>query len=45
VLSGPDGDRTVHPNDTIYVAGHTESGSGPCGKKFTVDKVVAVVPR
>jgi len=44
ILSGPDGDRTVGPHDTIYVAGHTESGSGPCGKKFTVEKVVSVIP-
>jgi len=44
VLSGPDGDRTVHPHDLIYVAGHTEPGSGPCGRNFTVEKVVSVIP-
>lgn len=44
VLSGPDGDRTVGPDDTIYLAGHTEPGSGPCGRRFTVEKIVSVVP-
>jgi hypothetical protein len=42
VISGPDGDRTVGPKDTIYVAGRPGSGSGPCGQKFNVEKVVAV---
>jgi hypothetical protein len=44
VLSGPDGDRTVGPNDTIYVAGVRGTGSGPCGQIFRVEKVVAVTP-
>jgi hypothetical protein len=44
VLSGTDGDRTVGPNDTIYVAGRPGSGSGPCGRRFQVEKVVAVTP-
>jgi hypothetical protein len=43
-LSGSDGRRTVGPRDTIYVAGHPSAGSGACGRKFTVDKVVAVIP-
>jgi hypothetical protein len=44
VLSGSDGDRTVGPHETIYVAGHPGAGTGLCGQKFTVDKVVAVIP-
>jgi hypothetical protein len=44
VISGTDGDRTVGPKDTIYVAGRPGSGSGPCGQKFNVEKVVAVTP-
>jgi hypothetical protein len=44
VLSGPDGDRTVGPRDVVYVAGHPGSGSGPCGRIFSVEKVVAVTP-
>jgi hypothetical protein len=44
VLSGSDGRRTVGPRDTIYVAGHPASGTGTCGRRFTVDKVVAVIP-
>jgi hypothetical protein len=44
VLSGSDGRRTVGPKDTIYVAGHPAAGSGACGRRFTVDKVVAVIP-
>ena len=42
LVSGPDGERTVGPKDTIYVAGYPGSGSGPCGRIFNVDKVVAV---
>ena len=42
VISGTDGDRTVGPKDTIYVAGRPGTGSGPCGQKFNVEKVVAV---
>jgi hypothetical protein len=44
VISGTDGDRTVGPKDTIYVAGRPGTGSGPCGQKFGVEKVVAVTP-
>jgi hypothetical protein len=44
VLNGPDGRRTVGPHDTVYVAGHPATGSGPCGRRFTVDKVVAILP-
>lgn len=44
VLSGTDGKRTVGPHDTVYVAGHSGSGSGPCGEVFLVEKVVAVTP-
>jgi hypothetical protein len=44
VLSAKDGSRTVHPHDVAYVAGHPETGSGPCGALFLVDKVVAVTP-
>jgi hypothetical protein len=44
VLTGADGDRTVGPHDTIYVAGHPGPGTGTCGHRFAVDKVVAVVP-
>jgi hypothetical protein len=44
VLSGKDGDRTVGPRDTIYVAGRRGAGSGPCGEIFEVEKVVAVTP-
>jgi hypothetical protein len=44
VLTGPDGKRTVRPHDTVYVAGRPGSGSGPCGRIFRVEKVVAVVP-
>jgi hypothetical protein len=44
VLSGTDGRRTVGPHDTIYVAGHPGTGSGPCGRVFQVEKVVAVTP-
>jgi hypothetical protein len=44
VISGTDGDRTVGPKDTIYVAGRPGVGSGPCGQKFNVEKVVAVTP-
>jgi hypothetical protein len=44
VISGTDGDRTVGPKDTIYVAGRPGTGSGPCGQKFNVEKVVAVTP-
>lgn len=44
VLSSTDGERSVGPNDTIFVAGLPGSGSGPCGKIFNVEKVVAVTP-
>jgi hypothetical protein len=44
VLTGSDGKRTVGPRDTVYVAGHQGSGSGPCGRVFEVEKVVAVTP-
>jgi hypothetical protein len=44
VISGTDGDRTVGPKDTIYVAGRPAAGTGPCGQKFNVEKVVAVTP-
>jgi hypothetical protein len=44
VLSGSDGRRSVTPLDTIYVAGHPATGSGPCGRRFTVDKIVAIIP-
>jgi hypothetical protein len=44
VLTGTDGKRNVGPKDTIYVAGLPGSGSGPCGKIFNVEKVVAVTP-
>ena len=44
VLSGSDGRRTVGPHDTIYVAGYPASGTGPCGRRFNVDKIVAVIP-
>ena len=43
VLSGSDGRRTIGPHDTVYVAGHPANGTGPCGRKFTVDKVVAIL--
>jgi hypothetical protein len=42
VLSGADGERTVGRHDTLFVAGRPESGSGPCGRVFRVEKVVAV---
>jgi hypothetical protein len=44
VLSGSDGEHRVGPKDTIYVAGLPGSGSGPCGRIFNVEKVVAVTP-
>jgi hypothetical protein len=44
VLSGTDGERSVGPKDTIFVAGLPGSGTGPCGKIFNVEKVVAVTP-
>jgi hypothetical protein len=44
VLSGADGDRSIGPRDTVYLAGHPQSGSGTCGKRFQVEKVVAVTP-
>jgi hypothetical protein len=44
VLTGADGDRTIGPHDIVYLAGHPGTGSGPCGQKFEVDKVVAVTP-
>jgi hypothetical protein len=44
VLNGPDGRRRVGPHDTVYVAGHPAAGSGPCGHRFDVDKVVAILP-
>jgi hypothetical protein len=44
VVHGSDGTRTVGPHDTIYLAGHPAAGSGPCGRKFTVDKLVSVIP-
>lgn len=44
VLTGSDGERSVGPKDTIFVAGQPGSGSGPCGKIFNVEKVVAVTP-
>ena len=44
VISGTDGERRVGPKDTIFVTGFPGSGSGPCGKIFDVEKVVAVTP-
>jgi hypothetical protein len=44
VLTGSDGKRTIGARDTVYVAGHPGSGTGPCGRVFRVDKVVAVTP-
>jgi hypothetical protein len=44
LLSGADGDHTVGPHDTVYVAGHPGTGVGPCGQVFRVEKVVAVTP-
>lgn len=44
VISGSDGTRTIGSHDVVYLAGRTASGSGPCGKKFVVEKVVAVTP-
>lgn len=44
VLSGKDGAHTVGAHDTVFVAGHSEAGSGACGDLFLVDKVVAVSP-
>ena len=44
VLSGTDGERSIGSKDTIFVAGLPGSGSGPCGKVFNVEKVVAVTP-
>jgi hypothetical protein len=44
VLSGKDGDRSVGPRDTIYVAGRPGSSTGPCGAVFEVEKVVAIQP-
>jgi hypothetical protein len=44
VVSGSDGTRSIGPRDTVFVAGHPGSGTGPCGRVFAVDKVVAVTP-
>jgi hypothetical protein len=44
VLSGPDGDRSIGPRDIVYLAGHPRSGSGACGSRFQVEKLVAVTP-
>jgi hypothetical protein len=42
VLKGSDGERSVGPKDTIFVAGLP--GTGSCGKIFNVEKIVAVTP-
>jgi hypothetical protein len=44
VLTGADGDHTIGPHDIVYLAGHPGTGSGKCGQRFEVDKVVAVTP-
>jgi hypothetical protein len=44
VLSARDGSHSVGPRDIVFVAGHSEAGSGSCGSLFLVDKVVAVTP-
>jgi ABC-type transport system substrate-binding protein len=44
VLSGKDGTQNVGPHDILFVAGHPDAGSGSCGTRFLVDKVVAVTP-
>ncbi len=41
-ITGTD-ERTIHPTDVVYVAGQESGGSGPCGTKFRVEKLVAVV--
>jgi hypothetical protein len=44
VLTGSDGRHPIGAHDTLFVAGHLGSGTGPCGHVFNVEKVVAVTP-